>query len=85
MRCQPPQELAAGLRVLDVEHDVRAVVRLGPVAQHRRLDVVELDGDGAARKVAAEAIDELHGVLLTGNRDDSAHRDSLAEWRGHAR
>ena len=51
MRSQPAQELAAGPRVVHVEHDVRAVVRLGPVAQHRRLNVVELDGDRSARKV----------------------------------
>ena len=69
MRRQPAHEFAAGLRIVDVQHDVRAVVRLGPVAQHRRLDVVELHGDGAARELAAEAVDELHGVLLTGKRD----------------
>ena len=71
MRSQPAQELAAGLRIVHVEHDVRAVVRLGPVAQHRRLDVVELDGDGAARKVAAEAIDECMALSsgLSGSRD----------------
>ena len=62
MGSQPPQELAAGLRIVHVEHDVRAVVRLGPVAQHRRLNVVELDGDRCARKAGAEAIDECHGV-----------------------
>ena len=66
MRSQPAQELAAGPRVVHVEHDVRAVVRLGPVAQHRRLDVVEVDGDRCARKIGAEAIDECHGVLLPG-------------------
>jgi hypothetical protein len=67
-----------------VEHDVRAVVGLGPVAQHRRLDVVDFHGDGAARKLAAEAVDELHGVLLVGNGDEPAHRDRLADWRGQA-
>ena len=46
VRRQPPQELATGPRIVHVEHDVRAVVRLGPIAQHRRLDVVELHGDG---------------------------------------
>ena len=56
-------ELAAGLRVGHMEHDVGAVIRLGPIAQHRRLNVVELDGDRCARKVGAEAIDEGHGVL----------------------
>jgi hypothetical protein len=63
---------------------LRAVVGLGPVAQHRRLDVVELHGDGAARKLASEAVDEWYGVLLTGHCDQPAHRDSLTDWRGHA-
>ena len=43
VRRQTAQELAAGPRILHVEHGVRAVVRLRPVAQHRRLDVVELE------------------------------------------
>jgi hypothetical protein len=64
---QPAQERATGPRIRDVQHDVRAVVRLGPVAQRRRLDVVELDGDGPAGKVDAEAIDECHGALLDGS------------------
>ena len=80
---QPPHEFAAGLGILHVEHDVRAVVGLGPVAQHRRLDVVEFYGDRAARKLAAKAVDKLHGNLLTGT-DEPADRDSLADWRGHA-
>ena len=50
MRSQTAQELAAGTRVVHMEHDVRAVVRLGPIAQHRRLNVVELDGDTSARE-----------------------------------
>jgi hypothetical protein len=64
VRGQPPHELAAGLRMVDVEHDVRAVVRLGPVPQHGGLDVVEVDGDWCAGDVAAEAVGEGHGVLL---------------------
>src|SRR6185437_10922708 len=47
-----------------VEHDVRAVVRLGTVAQHRGLDVVEFNGDRCARKAGAGAIDEGHGVSV---------------------
>jgi hypothetical protein len=62
---QPPQELATGLRILHLEHDVRAVVRLRPVAQHRRLNVVELKRDMSARNVATQAIDECHCALLT--------------------
>jgi hypothetical protein len=50
-----------------MQHDVRAVVPLGPRAQHRRLDVVEFHGDADARKLASGAVDELHGVLLAGN------------------
>jgi hypothetical protein len=65
MRSQPLQELATGPRILHMEHDVRAVVRLGPIAQHRRLDVVELHGDRSAWGIDAEPIDECHGVLLT--------------------
>jgi hypothetical protein len=45
VRSQIAQELAAGPRVIHVEHDVRSVVRLWAGAQHRRLDVVQLDGD----------------------------------------
>jgi hypothetical protein len=41
MRCQSPQERAAGPRILHVEHEVCAVVRLGSIAQHGCLDVVE--------------------------------------------
>ena len=47
MRRQAPQELAAG-RASSTCMNVRAVVRLRPVAQHRRLDVVE-SSVGAAR------------------------------------
>ena len=52
MRGQIAQELASGPRVLDVEHDVCAVVGLRPVAQHRRLDVVQVDSDTPAGEVA---------------------------------
>jgi hypothetical protein len=65
MRAQCLQELAARPRILHVKHDVCAVVRLGPIAQHRRLNVVELDGDRSAGKIDAEPIDECHGALLT--------------------
>ena len=56
MGSQPPHELAAGLRFVHVEHDVRAVVRLGPVAQHRGLDVVEFNGDRRARKAGLDRL-----------------------------
>jgi hypothetical protein len=74
MRSQPPHELAADLRIGHVQHDVRAVIRLGPVAQHRRLDVVELDGDRRARQADAEPIDECHGVSSPGTPGAPAHR-----------
>ena len=77
MRCHSPHEFATGPRILHAEHDVRAIVGLGSITQHRRLDIVEIHGDGAARKLAAKAINELHGLLLTGNRDES-HGNSLA-------
>ena len=44
MRREPPQKLAAARRIVDVEQDVRAVVRLRPIAQHRRLNLVEING-----------------------------------------
>jgi hypothetical protein len=62
---QPPHEFSTGLCILHMELGVRAIVRLGPVAQHRRLDIVEFHDDGAARKVAPEAINECHGPSLT--------------------
>jgi hypothetical protein len=55
MWCQSPHELATGLGIVYVKHDVRAKVRLGPVAQYRRLNLVELHAEGGARKLASEA------------------------------
>jgi hypothetical protein len=78
VRGQPAHELAAGPGIVHVQHDVRAVVRLGPITQHRRLDVVELHGDRAARKVTAEAVDQCHGALLTGTE---MSRPTGAVWR----
>jgi hypothetical protein len=58
MRCEPAQQLTTAARIVDVQQDVRTIIGLGPIAQHRRLNVVELNTDGAALKLAAEAIYE---------------------------
>jgi hypothetical protein len=46
----------AGARIVDVKHDVRAEIWLGPIAQHSRLNLVEINGDGTMRNISAEAI-----------------------------
>ena len=56
MRREPPQELAAAARIVDVQQDVRAVVRLRPIAQHRRLNVVEVNGGGIACQIRVDAV-----------------------------
>jgi hypothetical protein len=56
MRREPAQNLTTAARIVDVQQDVRAEIGLGPIAQHRRLNVVELNGDGAALEVSAKAI-----------------------------
>jgi hypothetical protein len=66
MWSQAAQELATGPRIVYMEHDVRAVVRLGARAEHRRLNFVEFDGDGSARKIDGRTITESHGALLIG-------------------
>ncbi len=53
-----------GCRAAGAQHHVCPVIRFEPVAQHRRLDVVEVHGDRGARHAGAEAIDERHCVLL---------------------
>ena len=63
MWSQVAQELTAGPRVVHLEHDVRAAVGLWAVAQRRRLNVVQLDGDTSAGKIAADAVDDGHGAF----------------------
>src|SRR6185312_4244289 len=65
MRCRSRcRNSRVAIAFVHVAHDVRAVVRLGTVAQHRGLDVVEFNGDRCARKAGAGAIDEGHGVSV---------------------
>ena len=54
MRREPAQELTAARRIVDVQQDVRAVVRLRPIAQHRRLNFVEVNGSGTAAPVSVD-------------------------------
>ena len=51
-----------------MQQDIRAVVRLGPIAQHRRLYVVDFNGDGSARKIAADLSAEQAAVMAATQR-----------------
>ena len=44
MRRESPQKLTTALRIVDVEKDVRAEIRLRTMAQNGRLNVVEVYG-----------------------------------------
>src|SRR6476661_1744986 len=61
--------------------DKRAVVRLGAISQHRRSDVVELDSDTSAQKVAADAVDGCHDAPVPSLIADLVEElvDGLAE------
>ena len=46
------QELTAAARIVNVHQNVRAIVRLRSVAQHRCLDVVEIKQAGTLARCA---------------------------------
>ena len=46
MRREPPQELTTAACIVDVHQDVRAIVWLRPIAQHRCLDLVQIKRHG---------------------------------------
>ena len=56
VRGQSPQQFTTRVRVVEVPQDVRAVIRFGPVTQHRGLNVVKLNGDGTAPEPPAWTI-----------------------------
>jgi len=62
VRRQPPQKFTTAVRIVDVQEEVRAEVRLGAMAENCRLNVVEVDG-GAVAEICAEAIFSGHGGL----------------------
>ena len=62
---EPPQKLAAARCIVDVQQDVRAIIRLRTIAQHRRLNLVEINGGGTAAQFRSTAIfQRRHRTLL---------------------
>ena len=67
MRREPSQELTAAACIVDVHLDVRAVVRLRSIAQHRCLDLVQIKGHGTvACRLLVVLFQHSHRTLLLG-------------------
>ena len=52
MRCQPAEELAARLSIVDAQKHMSAEVRRRPRPEHGRLDLVQVERRRVQRKIA---------------------------------
>jgi len=66
VRREPAQKSPARAHIVDAEHDVRAEIRLRPVAQHRRLDLVEIER--GHRSLLADPLEEFVDRLARSSR-----------------